>query len=339
MKWSDRILEPVDFGFRGTEVVSGAFADRLDSLIEHQIGSWSDLRDGIAAWQRLQYRTVAVKDSQIQLQHNPGRIVSTTARIDAASVKERPCFLCPENMPLEERGLAFGADFVVLCNPFPVLERHLVLVAKEHVPQCISGSLERLLELAQALGPEFVLVYNGPRCGASAPDHLHFQAGLASALPIFGELSRRPRLLLSEGQDLQLFADDGFRVRYLTLLSTDKQKLAASLEKIVQALHELSGPTNDEPMINLLARRLESKWELLVFPRARHRPSAFFAEGEARLTVSPAAIDLGGLLVVPERAHFEKLDSASVEGIYSEVTLAAAVFGRLIEILSRRSGG
>ncbi|HEX6739490.1 MAG TPA: DUF4922 domain-containing protein, partial [Vicinamibacteria bacterium] len=157
-------------------------------LLAQQRQAWPLLRDGYAAWARSQTRRVAVRSAEVVLQHNAGRLRNTTADVAAAAAGARPCFLCPQSLPPEEQGIAFGDELVILCNPYPILDRHLSITHREHRPQRLSGRLETMLTLAQALGPEFFVLYNGPRCGASAPDHLHFQACARALLPIARDL-------------------------------------------------------------------------------------------------------------------------------------------------------
>jgi ATP adenylyltransferase/5',5'''-P-1,P-4-tetraphosphate phosphorylase II len=273
----------------------------------------------------VEYKRLRVRGSEVLAQFNPQRIVSTAAKVDAAAIKQRPCFLCAENLPPEERGIAFGADFVALYNPFPVLPQHLVITSRRHIPQTIEGNFGTLLDLALDLGGEFFVVYNGAACGASAPDHLHFQACERKSLPIIREIETWERRRLSNDSGVETFTLKDYRLNALVARGADRGATSEWFERALRRLAEVTG-AESEPMINLVVTRDGDRWTVIVFPRGKHRPDRYFADGDAKLTVSPAAIDLAGVLVVPQPDHFTKITSRDAEEIYAEVTLNKAVF-------------
>jgi ATP adenylyltransferase/5',5'''-P-1,P-4-tetraphosphate phosphorylase II len=288
------------------------------------------LRDAVAGLARVEYKSLRARGSEVLAQFNPQRIVSTGAKVDAATIKQRPCFLCPENLPPEERGIAFGADFVALYNPFPVLPRHLVIASRRHIPQTIDGNFGTLLDLARDLGGEFFAIYNGATCGASAPDHLHFQACERNLPPIFHEIALREKRSLSNSPGVETFTLKNYRLNALIARSNDRAALIEWFDRALTRLAEVTG-AGAEPMINLVVTRDDARrngWTVIVFPRAKHRPDRYFAEGDAKLTVSPAAIDLAGILVVPQPDHFAKITSQDAEEIYAEVTLGDSMFDK-----------
>jgi hypothetical protein len=294
----------------------GRLSDSVAALIEDQKRAWPLLRAGYEALAQVQTRPLDVRGSRVVLQHNAGRLRNTTADVAAAAAGERPCFLCVASLPPEERGIAFGDELVVLCNPFPILERHLSIAHRAHVPQRLAGQVGLLLALAESLGPDFFVLYNGPRCGASAPDHLHFQACSRALLPIAADAGAGRAVLTPEdcGRSVLVLRDPG------------RDRMRAWIEEAVGAL-----PVPDEhpePMINLICLAEASGFSAYLFPRAKHRPEAFHAPGDERLVVSPGAIDMAGVIVVPERRDFERLDAARVEAIYREVTLPAPLLQR-----------
>jgi uncharacterized protein DUF4922 len=301
--WDDRLLGSVPDG-------DGARLPALVAdLIDDQRRNWPLLREGQEAWARGLSRRITVRREEVVLQHNPGRLRNTTADVAAAAAGSRPCFLCAGSLPPEERGVAFGSELVVLCNPHPILDRHLSVVHREHLPQRLAGRVGLLLDLAEALGPEFFALYNGPRCGASAPDHLHFQAASRDLLPIARELPAGCTVLPP--------AQCGRSV--IALRSADRGRLRAWLEQSLRALPVPAG--HDEPMVNLVCLAQAGSLSAYLFPRGKHRPDAFHAAGDARVVVSPGAIDMAGVLVVPEHRDFERLDGAAVAALYEEVTL------------------
>lgn len=294
--------------------------DWVRALIAQQRETWPMLRAAIEGLSSVETRTFDIGGSVVRGQFNPGRMISTAAKVDPATIGSRPCFLCTSNLPPEERGIPFGEVYVVLCNPFPVLDDHLVISALEHVPQSIEGRVGDLLDLARELGPEWFCLYNGPRCGASAPDHLHFQAAAASGVPVFDELESFGASRQSDESEVRIFAPAGYRVNLSLIESANRELIVDRFDTLIARLRSIRGDS-DEPMINLVVRYQDGRWRLIIYPRERHRPACFFAEGAARLTVSPAAIDLSGVVVIPEREHFNRITAADIAGIFREVTL------------------
>lgn len=334
MSWDERILsEAALLPFLTNEVGSNLHA-RVNALLAQQQAAWPLLREAVAGFQQVEYKRFTLRGAAVLAQFNPRRSASTGAKVDAASIKARACFLCPENLPAEERGLAFGAEFVLLCNPFPVLQKHLVIAARPHKPQALAGHFGELLELTRAFGVEFFTLYNGPRCGASAPDHLHFQAAGAASLPIWRELESWPLQVLKSQPTVEAFSLPGYRINVLGVRGNEPSVLQQWVERAGAALAALTQAA-EEPLLNLLARFKADRWTVLLLPRQRHRPSCYDAAGEARLTVSPAAIDLGGVLVVPQPEHFARINETALAQIYAEVTLRDEVFDEWLKQLER----
>ncbi|QQS47539.1 MAG: DUF4922 domain-containing protein [Acidobacteriota bacterium] len=303
----------------------GSFRDRVKAMIAQQRATWPMLEAGFEGLAAVETREFSVNGWKVTGQFNPGRIVSTSAKIDPASIGKRPCFLCLENLPPEERGIAFDSRFVALCNPFPVLGDHLVVSSIDHIPQAIGGNMKPLLDLAEALGPEWFSFYNGPRCGASAPDHLHYQAASAGGIHVFDDLTGWSRAFESSREGVDRFALRDYRLNLAVFQGGDGEALLERFAAALEVLKEVAGES-DEPMINLAVRFDDRKWTLIIYPRGKHRPACYFAEGEARLTVSPGAIDFSGVMVIPERAHFDRMTVNDVSGIFREVTLDDQTF-------------
>jgi ATP adenylyltransferase/5',5'''-P-1,P-4-tetraphosphate phosphorylase II len=333
MSWKERIIGIEELRTYLLNKSEPDFRSLIEGLAAHQLATWPMLRDAVAGLSRVEYKRLSVKGSEVLAQFNPQRIVSTAAKVDAATIKQRPCFLCAENLPPEERGIAFGADFVALYNPFPVLPRHLVITSRRHIPQTIEGNFGTLLDLALDLGGEFFVVYNGAACGASAPDHLHFQACERESLPIIREIETWERgrdaksCVSAKSNDfgIEMFTLKDYRLNALIARSNGRVALIEWFNRALHCLAKVTGATS-EPMINLVVTRDASQWTVIVFPRGKHRPDRYFAEGDAKLTVSPAAIDLAGVLVAPQPDHFAKITSRDAEEIYAEVTLDNTAF-------------
>ncbi len=317
MSWDRIILE--------TAVVNADLRPMVDRLFAQQRQTFPTFRAGEAALGEVRTKELEMDGARVIVQVNPGRKRSTYAKVDAASVAERPCFLCPGNIPAEERGIAHG-ELVLLPNPYPILRHHCTVALREHVPQRIGGRVRLLLELSRALGPDMLAFYNGPRAGASAPDHFHFQACESAAPPLLGELTLDGSVAQSTfGRRCLVFVDaelDGARLRVESALG------------VLEALGggESSDDPNDaEPMVNIVALYRDDRFMTVLFPRARHRPSCFDGEGEARIAVSPGALEMAGIMVVADPEHFDRLDAAAAAGIYREVSIAPERFARLAE--------
>lgn len=81
--------------------------------------------------------------------------------------------------------------------------------------------------------------------------------------------------------------------------------------------------------MNLLVWMEAGRWVICLFPRATHRPACYAAEGEAHILISPATVDMGGVLITPREEDFEKLTAADVATILSDVCLSPDEFGKL----------
>ena len=263
----------------------------------------------------------------VKVQFNPARIVSSSAKVDAKSLKERKCFLCGANRPEVQRGIEWGPDgkYIILINPFPIFPRHLTIPDQRHVDQLIYERVEDMMDLAHELD-EYTVFYNGPKCGASAPDHMHFQAGNSDFLTIAPAL---------EKAELKEVAKDGEATLYLVdtlpLNAKDHKEGARLFKRLYDALPQKEGET--EPMMNLLCYATPAGERLVVIPRKQHRPSFYGMEGEGKMLLGPASVDMGGVFITPLEKDFVKLDADLVRTIVDELCLSndeiAAVAERL----------
>jgi hypothetical protein len=317
MPWSSILLDD--------EQPDTPLRERVARLFAQQRATWPTLQTGEATLEQLQRKKLTCDGLSILVQVNPGRKRSTLAQTDVQSVAARPCFLCPVNMPVEERGVAFE-DLVILPNPYPILPLHCTIASQTHQPQQLAGRVECFLRLAQELSPDLAALYNGPRCGASAPDHLHFQAALAAQIPLLSQLPE------ASGQIITPFRSFGRNLFLVT--AADIAAVAAEVERVLGTWQSLAGST-EEPLVNLLAHYRDKTWVVLVFPRAKHRPACYFAEGKDQLLVSPAILEMCGILVTTEMAHFERLDAVTAHTIYEQVSIDSESYRNLIQSLQR----
>ncbi len=293
---------------------------RVNKLFESQLGEWKLARDNYHQLESVLVRTIFFHAYEISVQFNPGRITSSAARVDARSIEARPCFLCEKNRPPEQQGVPYGIDYIMLINPFPIFPRHLTIVSQLHTPQRIDGSFDTMLRLAQSL-PEFVLFYNGPQCGASAPDHLHFQAGNRGFLPIEKDYGN-PDLcyMVSKAGETELWLWKNYDRGIMTLRGTDPE----ALENVFIRFRErfaLMQPDRPEPMLNMLAYCTDDLWTVHIIPRRVHRPACYFAEGENKILLSPASVDIGGVFITPRQEDFNKITAYDILDILGEVCL------------------
>jgi uncharacterized protein DUF4922 len=283
--------------------------NEIDSLFESQRQSWPRLARGVEGLANAKTRRTHIDWFDVFVRHIPHRVASTTAPVDRESVVKRPCFLCAGNLDPEERGVPFNEDYTIYCNPFPIIDHHLTIVYGKHENQHIAGQVATMLDLGAAL-PGYFVIYNGPECGASAPDHMHFQAGLREPFPIEKETAAVNGVFAGKyARNLFVFRD------------SDRSALT---DKIDRTIELLAGVTNKrpEPLINIALFREGREWTVYLFPRGKHRPQVYHS-GE--LTVSPASIDLCGLFVVPLAKDFERITGNDIDSIFREVTLPDAL--------------
>lgn len=268
----------------------------------------------------------------VKVQFNPARIVSSSAKVDAKSLKERKCFLCGANRPEVQRGIEWGPDgkYIILINPFPIFPRHLTIPDQRHVDQLIYERVEDMMDLAHELD-EYTVFYNGPKCGASAPDHMHFQAGNSDFLTIAPALEKAELKEVAKDGEATLYLVDTLPLNVFVVDAKDHKEGARLFKRLYDALPQKEGET--EPMMNLLCYATPAGERLVVIPRKQHRPSFYGMEGEGKMLLSPASVDMGGVFITPLEKDFVKLDADLVRTIVDELCLSndeiAAVAERL----------
>jgi hypothetical protein len=312
-------------------------AEQASQFLSKQKSEWDLLRAGHEHLAQARMREFHFDGFVVKLQFNPGRMISTSAPVDEQSIRARPCFLCRQNRPPEQKELPLLDDLVLLCNPYPILPEHFTLVTLTHSPQAIQRHVGTMLDLARVLGSRYTVFYNGPRCGASAPDHLHFQAGTRGFMPLDAEYSRLPRTLLSNHHGAAVLGVDEYLRRLLVIEGTDRDSVMHAFQRIERALRKFDS-NGDEPMFNIIASHESKAWKVFIFPRGRHRPSFYLADGDARILLSPAAVDMGGVCITPVENDFLRLTRSQIVEMFDEVTLPRATWEQVIdEIRSGRS--
>lgn len=259
-------------------------------------------------------------------QFNPARIVSTGASIDRKSIARRPCFLCAANRPEQQDDIPVCGNLSVLVNPFPILPSHLTIAARQHVPQQIALFTHSIGELASAL-PRHIVFYNGPHCGASAPDHAHLQAGLKGIVPIERDwqyyASRLEKLYTVPDQPDSPQADSVSLLRHyacpaFTVQARSITGHARLLERLVQTIQEVT--RTPEAEVNVITWKEGDGLNSVVFGRSKHRPDCYSATDGTQLLVSPGCIDMGGLVITPRPEDYRQITGARIQQILQEVS-------------------
>ncbi len=292
----------------------------ISRFFNRQLEMWEDARH---RFRDLKHVEVHQLSDQLKVQFNPARIVSTGAKIDKHTLGERPCFLCERNRPKEQMTKQIDDHFQLLVNPFPILPVHFTIPATKHQPQSIYrhyGEMHRLLSLHS----ELMVFYNGPKCGASAPDHLHFQAGTSGVLPLqtnWQRLSRSLTDVISLNDDEKISVLRDFLVPAFVIISKSED----SDEELFHRLYRSMPMRGDEsePMMNIIAWRKGDEFISVVIPREKHRPDAYFAEGEAQMMVSPGALDMAGLIITPREEDFNKINLDKATALLRECGISA----------------
>lgn len=312
------------------------WADRCKRMLAEQKKSWHFLKSNYENLEKVKTREFSFDDFIVKVQHNPQRIFSTSADVTGKKIKTKKCTLCVENLPADQNGLAYNKHFVVLSNPFPIFQEHFTISKTNHTPQTIIGNFAEFLEISRALGKHYTLFYNGPKCGSSAPDHMHFQAGTKLVMPIEYEfdkiVGKLSRAVISNGKIEVRFFENHLRY-FISFESRDKGELLYAFKTFINAFKKISLPQN-EPLMNLISSYQEGIWRLLIFPRQKHRPARFSFEDENQLLISPAAVDMGGLFIAPRENDFEKITKDDVIEIFKEVSLTKEYF----EFLRKKIG-
>lgn len=299
----------------------------IEQLLERQTAAWDTARDNYAALANVRVKHLCVDGVEYKAQFNPGRILSSAAKVDSKSVRERKCFLCTANRPPQQEEVLFNGHYSILVNPYPIFPRHLTIPYYRHVEQRIVTRFGDMLLMARAL-TAYTIFYNGPRCGASAPDHAHFQAGNKGFMPIEENWHSLVASEVAVSGRASLFRLDD-APRSTLVISSDSANDAEVLFRTVYDSMEIK-PDDEEPMMNVLAMYDDNKgWTVFIFPREKHRPACYTAIGEDNMLCSPASVDLGGVFITPVEKDFDKITANSIRQILSEVCLPPDKFALL----------
>lgn len=306
------------------------YTSAAEYLFNSQINKWELMKKNYDALNNIQTKSFWFDGFKLNVQFNLERIKSTSAKVDEDSVKNRKCFLCIENLPSKQKGIILFDEYILLCNPYPIFPQHFTVSSLKHKPQKISESLGEFLEVTKALSAKYSLVYNGPACGASAPDHLHFQAGTKNFIPIENDIQQLKNdfgtIVQEEESITTSFINDGLRT-IIFIESADEQRIEETFK-----IYKKQSGTEPEPMMNIISSYdAEFGWGVIIFLRNKHRPECFFKEDPEKILISPAAIDLSGVVITPREEDFAKTDKNFLQQIFNEVSLDNKTFSLLEE--------
>lgn len=289
----------------------------IKDLIEDQLAVWDLARSNYEALSRVKRRQLKIGDQLIGLQWNPARITSTGAKIDPEAIKKRPCFLCRNNRPVEQKIFPILEGWEMLVNPFPIFPVHLTIVNKNHIPQ--SAVPKDIVEIALKL-PGMAVFFNGARSGASAPDHLHLQAVLKEEIPLIKLVEDNH---LSTEFGIKSSIDFGIDLPFLFfsgVVSPDESGLSSVVAGLNIGGLSADGSLSNPELVNTFFWLGEDNiLRFISIPRRRHRPSCYDAEDDKRRVISPGCIDMAGLLVIPRESDYLALSSEEIKNIYEEV--------------------
>ena len=315
------------------------YADLASKLLKDQKSEWKGLADNYNSLNKIKVRTFQYDEFKLKVQFNPERKASIAAKIDEESIQKRKCFLCKENRPEEQRGINYNENFIILCNPFPVFPEHFTAAFKKHSPQKISGNLNTLLNLSRDLEKKYTVMYNGPKAGASAPDHSHFQVGTKFYMPIdteFRQIKNKYGEILKNSENLKITGiNDGIR-KYISIESNNI-KLIQEIFHSFYSIYENISDKNEEPLMNILGFYDKAAgWRIIIFLRSKHRSTHYYAKEEKRILISPAAVDMGGVCVTFLEEDFNRVNKENLAEIIREVSLGQQEFDKIKSLLAKK---
>lgn len=294
----------------------------LSNFLQEQVRVWPLAAENYKGLEKVEEKEFQFDGFKIKVQFNPERIRSSAAKVDKKSIQKRACFLCLDKLPEEQGGIAMGNGFVVLVNPFPIIPQHFTIPKVDHVEQRFLDNLQAILSLAKNM-QGYTLFYNGPACGASAPDHMHFQAGNKGFMPVeteyFSIKNNQPEVSF-ETREIALRAFSNYLRKMISVESGNRNEMIKVVSVIYHGFARMQ-PEEEEPMLNVICSHVDGKYIMHLFPRKLHRPTHYFAEGARQLLISPASVDFGGVMITPRHEDFEKITAGDVTDIFKQVSV------------------
>lgn len=309
-------------------VTPGAVA----KFVRWQLDKWPMAAANFRALDDVEVKEIDVDGLTFKAQFNPARAVSSGAKVDAASIKARPCFLCEKNRPAEQGGIALGR-YTLLINPFPLAPRHLVIADNSHVRQEIDGRVADMVGLANSL-EGFTVFYNGPRCGASAPDHMHFQALPSDVMPLNSMITPDRLEELSTRHGARILASKGMPFNFFVIEGAFPPAFVTAFRALIEQFGAVPEDQWETPVNILVTKVAPGLTRMVVIPRGAHRPSFYGTEGEECMMLSPASVDMGGLFILPRRVDFDRIDDKIIRQTFKEVGVSDEKFSEICRRIS-----
>lgn len=308
----------------------------LQRLHDSQMREFELARRNFDGLRQVVYRDIDFGAFSVRVQYNPARMLSTNAKVDRQTLQSRPCFLCGEHLPEGQRGIAYGEGYHIFVNPYPIFPRHFTVPADAHIPQQIDAHIGTLLRLASDF-TDYVVFYNGPECGASAPDHFHFQMVPRQSMPLEQDIRReelRKTVVRKEGCSVSVL--ENYLREVVVLRASRWQDLSEWFVRVRDGVGRLV-PFQEEPMMNVLAWYEDGWWTLCLFLRKLRRPRQFFAEGEEKILFSPGCVDMAGVIVAPRKEDFDRYSVPLLTDLFGQVSATPEVRDALIQELEKIS--
>lgn len=307
----------------------------LKSFFKSQTKEWDLLKKNFKDFNKYMDKKVFdFIDYKLILQFNPKRAVSSLAKVDKKSIAKRACFLCQKNLFAQQKKLKIFKDFLVVCNPYPIFSEHFTIISRKHQPQQILPHFEEMLRITKKIGSSYFVFYNGPQTGASAPDHMHFQAAILKKLPLekeYKNIRNKYAQVLLNNKKIKIFAVKDYYLRsFISLESSSQRLLAEHFQRIYKHLKTVS-KTKHEPKLNVICFYKKFKLIVFIFPRQKHRPDSFFEKGKKAFLISPGTTDMAGILLAVRPWDFKKASAKKIANVLQEVTLNSKDFSKLTE--------
>ncbi len=315
--------------------------NKITKFVGDQLSRWPLACENFRALKNVQMREMDAGGLTVKLQHNPARMISSAAKLSKEAIAKRPCFLCRDNRPAEQMMMKFegrkGKRYHILTNPYPIFPDHLVIAAANHTPQTIWKRYVDMLDLA-AKYPDFTIFYNGPKSGASAPDHHHFQAAPNGLIPLVEDVDEmlgqdRHLEYVSSHQEAYLYHYQKFTRGVFVLEGETSKSMAKLFYRLLDCAEIPEGET--EPMFNLFTCHRSGRFRSIVVFRSRHRSHHYYSEGPDHLTMSPGCADMGGMFIVPVAEEYEKMTPELLSEMIAEVSMTEEEEKVIINRLTR----
>lgn len=310
--------------------------NKIHKFVGDQLSRWPLACDNFRALKNVSVREVEINGLTVKLQFNPARMVSSAAKLTKEDIAKRRCFLCRENRPAEQIMMKFegrkGKKYHILVNPYPIFPDHLVIAMDRHTDQSIWHRYIDMLDLARKYTDQ-TFFYNGPCCGASAPDHHHFQGVPEGLMPLENDVNTAELRYLTEVQDAKLYHYDKFTSGIFVIKAETAKSAAKMFYRLLDCAGTKEGDT--EPRINLFTYWRDGEFRSIVVFRKCHRSHHYFSDGPDHLTMSPGCADMAGVFIVPVAEEYEKITPELLGDMLKEISMPEEEEKQLIWRLTR----